>query len=350
MGIPVDVAELTPEWFTEVLGTDVRSVLIVDQHSGTTGRAKVRLDSNGILPDTVFCKLAPFDVKQRAFLRFTGIGVMEARFYASLAGELPVRLPRCLHAEVDGDAYIMVLEDLDACGCTYRSDPESTVEQLAHLHAAYWESARFSGDLGWVPERAGFGAGSGKDAGAAKAAGGFVRLALDRFAGEMPEAFRRVGTLYAERAADVLDLWDEGERTLIHGDPHMGNLFADGARTGFFDWAMVSRSPGMRDVAYFCCNSIPSGVRREIEHELLDRYRQVLAARGVDLDAGSAFEQYRLFAVFSWVSATSTAAMGDRWQPADVGRGGMERATTAIADLDSVGLLEERLGTRSARA
>ena len=56
--------------------------------------------------------------------------------------------------------------------------------------------------------------------------------------------------------------------------------------------------------------------------------------------------QYRLFAVFSWVSATSTAAMGDRWQPADVGRGGMERATTAIADLDSVGLLEERLGTR----
>ena len=62
MGIPVDVAELTAEWFTEVLGTDVRSVLIVDQHSGTTGRAKVRLDSNGILPDTVFCKLAPFDV------------------------------------------------------------------------------------------------------------------------------------------------------------------------------------------------------------------------------------------------------------------------------------------------
>ena len=366
MEIPAEVDDLTAEWFTSVLRPQLPHVLVtgvevVDAHSGTTGRARVRLEyaePEPDLPATLFVKLAPFDARQREFIRNVGIGVSEARLYASLGRELPVRAPRVWHAAADGDAFVMVLEDLIASGCSFPrpSDDDvadrarSTVEELALLHAAFWESPRFAGDLGWVPERAGFGAAGGKDAGAARAAGGFVRLALDRFGDEMPEAFRRIGSLYAECAADILDLWDEGERTLIHGDPHMGNLFAEGARTGFFDWAMVSRSPGMRDIAYFCCNSIPPGVRQEIEQELLDGYRQVLAAHGVGLDAAAAFEQYRLFAVFSWVSATSTAAMGDRWQPVEVGRGGMARATAAIADLDSVGLLEERLGTRSTRA
>jgi aminoglycoside phosphotransferase (APT) family kinase protein len=171
-----------------------------------------------------------------------------------------------------------------------------------------------------------------------------VRRALDRFASDMPPAFARIGTLYADRTAEILDLWDEGDRTLIHGDAHMGNLFMDGQRAGFLDWAMVSRSPGVRDVAYFCCNSIPSEVRRAEEHDLLRRYRDELARHGLVLDPTAVFEQYRLFAVFSWVSATSTAAVGDRWQPEAVGRGGMARATAAVDDLDSAGLLIERLG------
>src|SRR3954454_19304824 len=131
--IPVEVSELTPEWFSAVLKTDVRAVEVVDAHSGTTGRAKVRLTADGDVPETLFCKLAPFDQRQRQFLRFTGIGVMEARFYAALGDEVPVRMPRCFHAAIDGDRFIMVLEDLDASGCTETVDPMSTVEELAHL-------------------------------------------------------------------------------------------------------------------------------------------------------------------------------------------------------------------------
>ena len=77
----------------------------------------------------------------------------------------------------------------------------------------------------------------------------------------MPPVFRAVGELYATRTAEILDLWDEGERTLIHGDPHRGNLFSDNGRTGFYDWAMLSRSPGVRDVAYVLCGSVPAPVR-----------------------------------------------------------------------------------------
>jgi hypothetical protein len=344
MRIPIDVADLTPEWFSTVLGTDVSSATVVDSHSGTTGRAKVRLVSDGSVPDTLFCKLAPFDMKQRAFLQFTGIGVMEARFYESLGDEVPVRLPRCWHASTHDDAYVMVLEDLNASGCTYDSNPRSTVEELAHLHAAFWESPRFADDLAWVPDRAGFGKGGGKGAEAAAAAGHFIHIALDLFAHEMPPVFRAVGELYATRTAEILDLWDEGERTLIHGDPHRGNLFSDNGRTGFYDWAMFSHSPGMRDVAYHLTNSLPTDERRAIEGDLLSHYRHTLARHGITLDPAHAAQQYRLFTVFSWVSFTSTAAVGSRWQPSEKAIEAMERATRAVEDCDSIGLLQELLG------
>jgi hypothetical protein len=50
--------------------------------------------------------------------------------------------------------------------------------------------------------------------------------------------------------------------------------------------------------------------------------------------------------IYSWIAAVSTAAMGSRWQPAEVGHAAMVRTTAAIDDLDVIGLLHERLGTR----
>jgi hypothetical protein len=353
--IPVEVADLNAAWFADVLDSPVTGMDVVDAHSGTTGRARVRLSygSGRVGPEFVFVKLAPFDPRQRRFLDYTGIGVTETRVYGSLVrpGRVPVRAPSVWHAETDGSRFIMVLEDLVSSGCRFPTRDEedfpelvtSTVVELAALHAAFWESHAFEIDLAWVPERAGFGPGGGKDPASAAAAGTFIAKALDRFAAEMPPVFTHVGRLYVDRAPEILDLWDQGERTLIHGDAHLGNLFAEESRTGFYDWAMVSRSPGVRDVAYFCCNSVPTELRRELESELLDRYCVELAKGGIGLDRSEAGEQYRLFSVFSWVSATSTAAMGSRWQPEAVGRGGMLRATAALEDLDAAGLLEARL-------
>jgi hypothetical protein len=357
--IPLEVDDLTADWFTSVLRNhapevSVREASVLASHSGTTGRVKVGLRYEGdrrSLPDTLFLKIAPFDPRQRAFLARVGIGAMEARFYATLAGEVPVRVPQVWHADVDDGGFVIVLEDLDAAGCTYPrpEDPDiidhaySTVSELADLHATFWSTPRFNEDLQWVPDRAGFGAGGGKDPKAAAGSGQFIRMAMERFAADMPPAFARLGELYGTRAADILDLWDQGERTLIHGDPHIGNLCRDRGRTGFYDWAMFSHSPGMRDVAYYCCQSLPTEARREHEGALLRRYVDRLASHDIALDRTVALEQYRLFAVFGWVSATSTAAVGSRWQPSERAVAAMERTTTAIEDLDSLGLLAERL-------
>ena len=102
--------------------------------------------------------------------------------------------------------------------------------------------------------------------------------------------FLRLGELYITRAGGIADLWAAPPHTLAHGDPHMGNLFVDGPngnRTGFLDWAMIGRSPGLRDVAYVLCNSIPAAVRAGDERGWVDLYCSLLAESGVDLGPGT---------------------------------------------------------------
>ncbi|BBY79141.1 phosphotransferase [Mycolicibacterium pulveris] len=348
MSIPAGVDELTPEWFTKVLSAPIDKVEVIDAHSGTTGRARVALRSPADVPETVFVKLQPFVEEQRKFLRQIGLGVAEARLYATVGNELPVRAPRVWHADHDSadGSFVMVLEDLEASGCHFPSPSddgilsvaESLVAELAVLHATYAGQ-----DLGWLRTPSGMRR-KPEDTEIAARRAQFIVSAVEQFADEMPAAFRRLGDLYAERSLEVVALFNEGERTLIHGDTHSGNLFVDRGRCGFFDWAVAGRGPGMRDVAYFLCNSLPIDMRRAEEAALLARYRGALADEGTTLDEHTAHEQYRLFSVYSWIAAASTAAMGSRWQPIDVSRAAMVSTTQAIEDLDAVGLLEERLG------
>ena len=69
---------------------------MLDQHSGTTGRVRLRVDyaPGATGPDTVFVKLPPFSTSQRRLVDSTDMGRIEARFYAELAAETPVRAPR----------------------------------------------------------------------------------------------------------------------------------------------------------------------------------------------------------------------------------------------------------------
>ena len=347
--IPSTVDELTAGWFGEILDADVRAVELVDAHSGTTGRALVRLDAGDEVPRTLFVKLQPVPEEQRSFLRMTGLGVAEARFYASVGDSLPVRAPTPWHAAYDDEtgSFIMVLEDLVASGCRFTSpdDPdvlsvaESLMDELAALHAAYWAE-----EVPWLGTHSLSSGGDGQQKRRAAGGAALVESARDQFAADLPPAFRELADLYIQRYLDVGRLFNDGAKTLIHGDDHIGNLFVDGGRTGFYDWAVASRYPGMRDVAYFLCNSLPTEVRRAEQDALVARYRNALVGRGVELDEHTAWDQYRLFATYSWISASTTYAMGARLQPLEVGRQATTRTTEAIIDLDTIGLLRDRLG------
>jgi Phosphotransferase enzyme family len=350
--IPIEVSEITPEWLARALGAPVEGTRILDQHSGTTGRARLGVeygdDGDGPgRPASIFVKLAPFEERQRRFVDAVGLGVAEARFYRDLAAEVPVRIPRALHVDLDADGrYVMVLEDLVASGCRFPRPADADiaevatqiVDELARLHAQFWEHPALEAELGWVAEglRQGFGGG-----------GPFIRRAVDRFADEMPAAFRQLGELYVAETPRIAELFEVGPHTLAHGDPHLGNLFVDRDRPGFFDWGMVMRRAGMWDVAYVLCNGIPTEVRRAHERDWIRQYVDVLETSGIQLAEDVAWQQYRLFAVYAWSSATSTAGVGTRWQSEAVAQGGMATATAAIDDLNSIALLESLLGSGS---
>jgi hypothetical protein len=345
--LPVEVDDLTPEWFSQALRCEVAAATVLDRSTGTTGRARVALVGEPDVPASVFVKLPPFGKQQRALVDHTGMGVTEARFYRDLAQEMPVRVPAVWFAATEGHEYIMVLEDLLATNCRFPSPEDADiasraryiVEQLAVLHAGFWESARFTegNDLSWLAARGARGGAGGR---------AFIEQAVEVLGDDMDDAFHRIAAIYLAHTDAIIQLWREGPGTLVHGDSHIGNLFvdtADNERTGFLDWAVVCQAPGIRDVAYTMCNSVPAEIREEIEHGLVDHYCELLGTQGIALDQKVAWDQYRVHAVYSWVAAAATAGMGSKWQPIEIGLAGTRRATAACAHLDSAGLLESLL-------
>jgi thiamine kinase-like enzyme len=356
--IPERPDEITPAWITRAFadrhpGAHATAVEIVDAHSGTTGRARLRVawaggsDGSGGsgegstgAPSAIFAKLAPSDPLQRQMVLSTGMGRREARFYAELGREMPVRVatPYWTGWSEDGNAYLMLLEDLAGSGCRFPGwkDPEladyarGTMQALARLHARFQGSPRFESDLSWIepPMRSEFGP-------------LMVKSALEQFGAEMPPAFHEMARIYTGHHDLLNARLDRGAHTLVHGDSHLGNLFVDGERIGLLDWACVSRAPGLRDVAYFLCSSIPTELRRSQERPLLELYLRGLAEPP---SFDEAWLQYRLYSVCAWIAATVTAAAGSRMQPLEVGQRSMQRATDALIDLGTPRLVREELG------
>lgn len=349
--IPNRPEDITPERISEAFasrhpGAEAAKVSVVDAHSGTTGRARLRIEwkDRAGAPTSVFAKLAPTDPLQRQMVVSTGMGKREARFYSELASDLPVRVatPYASAWNEDGSGYLMLMEDLAESGCTFPSwkgpeIPETArgmMDSLAQLHAHFQASPRFETDLAWIepPMRSDIGP-------------LLVKSAVEQFGDEMPRAFHEMARLYLEHTNALSDLLDEGTPTLLHGDSHLGNLLLDGDRVGFVDWACTAKAPGMRDVSYFLSSSVPTELRRAEERSLIARYLEGLEGAGGRAPSfDEAWRQYRLCAACGWIAGSVTAAVGDRMQALEIGMRSMKRATDAIADLETPALFRKELG------
>jgi hypothetical protein len=348
--IPATPDEVTASWLTEVMqetapNIDLAGIEVLQQHAGTTGRMRVRLRhaSGSSGPDSVFVKLPPFDERQQRLVAATEMGRREARFYMSLAAETPIRTPKAWYAAAGEQPteYVMVLEDLEASGCSFTNrleppDEERSgqlIDSLARMHARFWEDSRFDTAMSWLPTamRGSHGA-------------RLIGNAREQFAGDMPTVFTALCDLYVQNAARISELLDEGEQTLIHGDTHAGNTFLDGDTIGLYDWAVISRSPGIRDVSIFLGNSCDTEMRRRSQEDWIRSYQQVLVDAGIDAPSVDVlWTRYRRSVIYAWIAATTTASMGSSWQPIQVGMLGMHRSTATCADLETVEALREAL-------
>jgi aminoglycoside/choline kinase family phosphotransferase len=274
------------------------------------------------------------------------MGEREARFYASLASLLPIRVPAVHVAEHDsGGAFVLLLEDLAASGCavsdgTWGAPPDAAalaLEDLAALHVRFEDPTRRAAEAPWVRV----------SRPSTSYGGPMLRYGIAHHRDLLTDAFVAVAELYLAHHQRLQELWHAGPQTVIHGDPHIGNLFFDEERVGFLDWGIVNINTPMRDVSYFLTMGMSVADRRAYERDLLRHYLQVRrAAGGVEISFDEAWRAHRVHAAYTVPACCQVVTF-----PADASprrqvfaAAFLARAQAAIDDLESCDAIREEAG------
>ena len=341
----------SPATLAEVLGArpeEIETARIEEVHSGTATRSRLRIQyregsSSPQRPTSLFLKSSPPDFSSGLFGTLFALGENEVAFYQRLRRDVPVRCPKVYFARGDSTDYIMLLEDLAEERASFRtlaqkcSADEATqiVTTLATLHASFWQSDRFSADLAWVNRFE-----TNDDARLLNLVRNLsVPLAYDKFSEVLPAEIRAVTPHLMQNYGRLEQQWAQGPRTLLHGDAHLGNMYFQDGEAGLLDWQVTQYGQGMRDIAYFLVNSLETPLRLEHQERLVRHYLALLGAAGIELRFDTAWRQYRLQSVYAWIAGVVTAP--SNFQEESVVVAGLERACTAVLDLDALTLIRE---------
>ena len=340
----LDAATLTALLAADRPGVEVRTCTVREVHEVTNTHVLIDVEyaEPVDLPGSLFVKMVPRDPARRAQIAQTGMGGREVRFYTDMAPRLSFRVPRVFAAEFDAadGSFVIVMEDLIAAGCTVSDGtvgvaPDAAavaLAELAELLARYEDPARRAAEAGWLPPIA---AGSpyGID---------LLRRALAEHPDRLSADFAAIARIYVEHDDALQVLWHGGPQTVIHGDPHIGNLFDDHGRTGFLDWGIVKLGSAMRDVSYFLTMAMDPADRRAHEHDLLARYLEARAAcGGTPLSFDDAWTAHRLHAAYTVPACCQivTFPEGISERRRVFSEAFLARAEAAIADLDALAAL-----------
>jgi hypothetical protein len=345
--LPVNASDLSPAWLSEVLGTTVAAVTVLDHAFATNQRVRVGLAFGGANggPASLFAKLAPLDPDHRQMIGASGMGRREVEFYADVAPSVELRVPRAYWAATgDDDGFVLLLEDLVAAGCAFSDGAwgvsadaaAGALEDLARFHARFQDASVRAAVAPWLDlprvRRTDLTAGR-------------LRSVLEQHADALTPSYIAAGELYVEHHARIDALWNAGPQTYIHGDPHIGNVFLDDGRVGFLDWGLSRVSTPVRDVSYFLTMTVDTEERRRSERDLLRLYLAALVSNGGPrIGFDDAWSVHRVQAGYT-VVATFLAFMPS--YAASDGRGlGAAlrmRSEAALEDLEVVGAMRAAL-------
>ncbi|MBW2289168.1 MAG: phosphotransferase [Deltaproteobacteria bacterium] len=300
------------------------------------------------LPKTLYAKLPCREIGTRAFANAVGFWEVEATFCERIASQVPIRVPQVYAVAQRGARFVLLLENLqevpgarlfinrDMAAGTTPDRSRMCLTTLAELHAAFWGwTAEWREAL--LPTRLHpFLAPGGRA----------MTRALN--AAAIAPAHRAAPDLFGKRHVDVcrlaIEKWDAlieawyGEPlTLIHGDSHLANCFEyptpDGPRMGMIDFQGLQWCRGIRDVQYHLINSLEPDVLAGHEAELIDHYVAELGARGIELAAEDAREQYRALSFQTLMVAVVSIGLGSLTERDDTVRAILRRSVAAIERL-----------------
>jgi len=343
--LPRTISDLDAAAVSSLLGRTVTSVSLIDGDAGTSSRARLALTGEDV-PDSVFVKMAAETVATRLMGELGNLAETETRFYSQLSPEL-TGLPHCYGSGFDPytGRFVLLLEDLAVSDCEFPDtlnpiDADRAalvVELLARLHATFWgrlPSHSGVGPLGWLYTPSGDSA--------SLLTGPLLKTSSKRLAERTDLPVHR-GRFIDENYRAAAALIDRPPHTVMHGDAHPGNLYFRDGRAGLLDWQAVRRGHPGRELAYTLVTSMTTQNRRESQRDLLDVYRRALAASGgPELDRDDLWDRYRQGALYPYVATLITAGMGGM-QVEDIALKGLERSLEALADLDTVALLQKSL-------
>lgn len=309
MTLPASIEEVDGAWLAAALGVD-GEIAVTSAAPVTTGTAystrmyRLTLDGPNGTPASAIVKL-PVTTELRTMLDAIGVYQREVTFYADLAEDLPVRVPKPYVAQIDPatNDFVLAIEDLselhppDQLGGLTLEQAGSAVDALARFHAWAWESPRLDEYADRFPRLDGD-----------MAAGVYGQFA--QFFG-MAWPSVREAPVATDEARAVGDRWQEllpffvselaTPRTLVHGELRAENLFIlpDGEIL-MIDFQTVAQHAGVVDVAYLVVQSLRADVRRGQDEGFVQRYVDGLAAAGVEgYSFDEAWRQYRIALAFN---------------------------------------------------
>lgn len=326
--LPLVPEDVTPEWLSSALsgshsgvgvaGVGVENLEVVEILWGTGTKLMVRAGYNAAgraagLPERLCIKAGL--AEHRELVKFCY--QTEARFFAELAPQLSMGLPRCFFAQANEDQGVVVMEDLRSSGASLcrvqetmsRETAAAFLDDLAALHARWWNSPELADDgaLGWLMRHDPLPDDKWGDYGR----GQLQPETWQHYMGlprslAVPRACRDRAAMQAALQA-LRRYGASGPTCVIHGDAHLGNMYVDGAGApGFLDWQTVRRGHWAHDVAYFYISALDPLDRRAWERDLIRHYLAALKKHGVmdapgEVEAWEAIRAHVCYGLFYWM-------------------------------------------------
>ncbi|WP_435417667.1 phosphotransferase [Parerythrobacter aurantius] len=346
---PSHPADVTPEWLTKVAGWPIYDVSWEAIGTGQVGDSvRFRLscpDGNRVL-SSLAGKFPAADPTSRSTAAMFGLYAKEVTFYRDIAPHLDVRVPHVYFSGLadDGGDFVLLFEDLGPCrggnqiaGCDL-ADAEHAIRQAAAIHAPSWHNRAIL-DTDWLVTKPEVSAQIRTLYPQAQA------IWRERYADTLEPEFMQLCEAVAEHTATVFTPEPPAPVSLVHGDFRLDNMLFDindGAEPiAVLDWQTVTIGNPMTDIGYFLGCGIGDELRSQHEDRLIDLWLSEMAARGVKLNRGEIWDDYRRGALHGLTTAVFSAAFVERTDRGDANFLSMARGACALALAhDSLGALK----------